>query len=135
MLLFAEEPGVTGAIWAGVGSIATVIVGAIVSAYLTVSKNRREGKKEDRKDTITEWSQLADRLSADLKDARRDIDIIKKELTESFEREGECRERQVRAESKIESLQEALTNAGIKFRPYDPDYNTGSKVHPLPPAV
>ena|ERR1044072_1116475 len=121
------------AVLVAVGSLVTVVVGATVAGIVKLSRNRFTQKRTEKKDTVEELWKYAEEL-------RRDIDFHKQEraadkeesdtrIRELEAEHAECQRLQFRAVAWIEAAQDAMNNAGIKFRPWSQTPAPGSEAH------
>jgi hypothetical protein len=106
----------------GAAVVGGLITSAVGAAVLLIN-NWHTRSRENRADSLKEWQDAAAMHRANDAECRRRLD-------ETNQRASRLEARAVRAEARIEAMEDALRRAGIEFRPYLPD---PSDVHtPLP---
>ena len=122
---------VTGALCLIGGVIGT----KLVENYLALRSGAYAIDKQKRRDVLDEHKELIADLQQDNRDLRAREEVRDRQ-------HAECEARYARAETRIEALEDALTAAGIRFRPWvTGGPGPGSGVHtaskappPNPPA-
>jgi biopolymer transport protein ExbB/TolQ len=108
----------------GSGLLGGIITAAAGAALLLVN-NWHTRSRENRADSLKEWRDAAEMHKSNDAECRRRLDAMQLRL------DAETAAR-VRAETRIEALEEALKREGIDFKPYHP-VPAGSGPHrPLP---
>lgn len=127
------DPMVIAAVASAAGGLLTVLV----TEGIRWLNSRYDQKRGQRADALAEWKGVADGYKAQLETERTRHAAEEAEcrgrvdqLTDAVQEEATAR---VRAETRIESLEDALRAANIQFRPYVPP--PGTDTHkPLPPG-
>jgi chromosome segregation ATPase len=122
-----------GAGWAGVGTVVGGGLTAVGAWVRSVLKDRRESATADRREAVQEAYKLIDKLRQDVDRADQKAERIEAELDQVREDHARCERRYGIAEERISSLEDALTGAGIKFRPWRGVGDGGSADHPAVP--
>jgi chromosome segregation ATPase len=130
-MLFAEVEAASGLAYAGIGALVTTLIGAVIGGVIKLSNHWNASSTKKRKDTISELHDMMDQMRKDGAEDRRQIVELRDDLTEAIRRENDCRTENARAVARIEALEEACMNAGIKFRPWSKE---GSAAHAALPS-
>lgn len=114
------------------GLLGGVIGARLVSNFLTLRSGNYAISKTQRADAINELQDIIKQLRIDVKDQKDTTERIEKELEVRAKAHTDCEIRCALAEARIEVLEDTLTAAGIKHRPWKRG-QTNSGSHPLLP--
>ena len=126
------ETGIAAAI-SGATVLLTLVFREGIPAILRAFRDRKQQEIADRRDTISEWRQLMDRIDQDRAKCEEDSRQLRADALLIREENSRLQRVNDRLQTEIEVLQEALEKAGIPFKRRVLD---GSHDHtPLPNAI